>query len=145
MTESTVVAFKTANKMPAYKLMYFEAKGRAEVVRLAFTIAEQMFEDKRFSIEEWYTVKPSTYTFLFSQVKLMQIILKIQYCKTRKFGAYVFSANASAYTSAQINLSAHTFLKRKNYFHQRLDLILCSLKQVNIFDLIANSRTQIKI
>lgn len=75
LTESTVVAFKTANKMPAYKLMYFEAKGRAEVFRLAFTIAEQMFEDKRFSIEEWYTVKPSTYTFLFSQVKLMQIIL----------------------------------------------------------------------
>uniref|UniRef100_A0A8W8LT39 S-crystallin SL11 n=1 Tax=Magallana gigas TaxID=29159 RepID=A0A8W8LT39_MAGGI len=43
--------------MPAYKLMYFEAKGRAEVIRLSFAVAGQSFEDKRYSIEEWYKVK----------------------------------------------------------------------------------------
>eukprot|EP00105_Crassostrea_gigas_P003839 XP_011416828.1 PREDICTED: S-crystallin SL11 [Crassostrea gigas] len=45
--------------MPAYKLMYFEAKGRAEVIRLSFAAAGQSFEDKRYSIEEWYKVKPA--------------------------------------------------------------------------------------
>lgn len=45
--------------MPAYKLMYFGTKGRAEVIRLAFAAAGQTFEDKRFSMEEWKTVKPT--------------------------------------------------------------------------------------
>ncbi|XP_052680772.1 S-crystallin SL11-like isoform X1 [Crassostrea angulata] len=47
--------------MPAYKLMYFDTKGRAEVIRLAFAAAGQSFEDKRFplSMEEWQAVKPT--------------------------------------------------------------------------------------
>ncbi|XP_065937989.1 S-crystallin SL11 [Magallana gigas] len=45
--------------MPAYKLMYFDTKGRAEVIRLAFVVAGQSFEDKRFPMEEWQTVKPT--------------------------------------------------------------------------------------
>nr|XP_034305106.1 probable glutathione S-transferase 8 [Crassostrea gigas] len=47
--------------MPAYKLMYFDTKGRAEVIRLAFAVAGQSFEDKRIplSMEEWQTVKPT--------------------------------------------------------------------------------------
>ncbi|XP_065937985.1 glutathione S-transferase 1-like isoform X2 [Magallana gigas] len=47
--------------MPAYKLMCFEAKGRAEVIRLSFAAAGQSFEDKRYSIDEWYKVKPGLY------------------------------------------------------------------------------------
>ena len=34
--------------MPTYKLMYYEGKGRAEVIRMALTVAGQEFEDKRF-------------------------------------------------------------------------------------------------
>eukprot|EP00105_Crassostrea_gigas_P003837 XP_011416826.1 PREDICTED: S-crystallin SL11 isoform X1 [Crassostrea gigas] len=45
--------------MPAYKLMNFDTKGRAEVIRLAFVVAGQSFEDKRFPMEEWQTVKPT--------------------------------------------------------------------------------------
>ncbi|XP_061178875.1 glutathione S-transferase 1-like [Saccostrea echinata] len=45
--------------MPTYKLMYFQGKGRAEVIRLAFTLAGQVFEDKRFTLEEWLKVKPT--------------------------------------------------------------------------------------
>ncbi|XP_061178876.1 S-crystallin SL11-like [Saccostrea echinata] len=45
--------------MPTYKLMYFESKGRAEVIRLALTAAGQEFEDKRFTREEWLKVKPT--------------------------------------------------------------------------------------
>ena len=45
--------------MPTYKLMYFEVKGRAEVIRMALTVEGQEFEDKRFAWEEWQTMKPS--------------------------------------------------------------------------------------
>jgi glutathione S-transferase len=47
--------------MPAYKLIYFDGKGRAEAIRLALTVAGQEFEDVRYSREEWEKVKPSKY------------------------------------------------------------------------------------
>lgn len=59
--------------MPAYKLMNFDTKGRAEVIRLAFVVAGQSFEDKRFPMEEWQTVKPSMYIYQFSQIRALQI------------------------------------------------------------------------
>ena len=52
--------------MPSYKLMYFEGKGRAEVIRMALTVAGQEFEDKRFTREEWQTVKPSKWAIFSS-------------------------------------------------------------------------------
>ncbi|XP_062612153.1 glutathione S-transferase 3-like [Saccostrea cucullata] len=59
--EQTVFTIFTLlkSKMPTYKLMYFEVKGRAEVIRLALTAAGQEFEDKRFTREEWLKVKPT--------------------------------------------------------------------------------------
>ncbi|XP_062612166.1 glutathione S-transferase 1-like [Saccostrea cucullata] len=45
--------------MPTYKLMYFEIKARAEIIRLTLTAAGQEFEDKRFTREEWLKVKPT--------------------------------------------------------------------------------------
>jgi glutathione S-transferase len=47
--------------MPAYKVIYFDTKGRAEPIRLALTVAGQEFEDVRYSKEEWEKVKPSKY------------------------------------------------------------------------------------
>ena len=52
--------------MPNYKLMYFDSKGRAEVIRMALTVAGQEFEDKRFAREEWQTVKPSKWVIFSS-------------------------------------------------------------------------------
>ncbi|XP_056001226.1 S-crystallin SL11-like [Ostrea edulis] len=45
--------------MPTYKVLYFDAKGRAEVIRLALTVAGQDFEDVRYVREEWEKVKPT--------------------------------------------------------------------------------------
>ncbi|XP_031552994.1 uncharacterized protein LOC116290139 [Actinia tenebrosa] len=40
-------------KMPNYKLYYFNARGRAEAIRLLFAAAGVQFEDVRFAGEEW--------------------------------------------------------------------------------------------
>ena len=45
--------------MPNYKLVYFNSKGRAEVVRLMFAEAGIEFEDKRVQEEDWPQLKPS--------------------------------------------------------------------------------------
>jgi glutathione S-transferase len=46
--------------MPAYKYIYFNGKGRAETVRLAFAYAGIKYEDKRIAKEEWPALKATT-------------------------------------------------------------------------------------
>jgi glutathione S-transferase len=46
--------------MPQYKLTYFNARGRAEIVRLVFAQAGVEYEDKRITKEEWGELKPNT-------------------------------------------------------------------------------------
>jgi len=46
--------------MPSYKLLYFDLMARAEVARLLFAEAGVDYEDKRFSREEWPSIKPGT-------------------------------------------------------------------------------------
>lgn len=41
------------------KLTYFDARGRAEAIRLALTIAEKPFEDERIDSATFRTLKPS--------------------------------------------------------------------------------------
>lgn len=43
--------------MPAYKLHYFNIRGRAEVIRLIFAAAGEQYEDIRFEHSEWPAVK----------------------------------------------------------------------------------------
>ncbi|XP_002731490.1 S-crystallin SL11-like [Saccoglossus kowalevskii] len=43
--------------MPKYKLHYFNGRGRAETCRLLFAQAGVEYEDKRYTREEWATVK----------------------------------------------------------------------------------------
>ena len=45
--------------MPNYKLTYFNAKARAEPIRMVFAQAGVAFEDKRVSGDEWKELKPS--------------------------------------------------------------------------------------
>ena len=46
--------------MPTYKLYYFQARGRAELVRWIFIQAGVPYEDIRFTQEEWKEFKPKT-------------------------------------------------------------------------------------
>ncbi|WP_411025540.1 glutathione S-transferase family protein, partial [Salmonella sp. s55004] len=48
------------NKMPSYKLLYFNVKARGEPIRFLFAIAGVTYEDKRVNGEEWGKIKPTT-------------------------------------------------------------------------------------
>ena len=41
----------------SYQLTYFNAKGRAEVIRWLFAIAGQPYEDKRIEMDKWPAIK----------------------------------------------------------------------------------------
>lgn len=52
--------------MPKYKLIYFDAKAKGEIIRLLFKVAGVPFEDFRLPVtpdlkpgEEWLKFKPS--------------------------------------------------------------------------------------
>ena len=46
--------------MSQYKLIYFNTRGRAEIVRLILAQAGVQYEDKRITKEEWGELKPNT-------------------------------------------------------------------------------------
>lgn len=48
--------------MPAYKLHYFNLRGRAELARLILNQAGVEFEDIRFERAEWPALKASEYS-----------------------------------------------------------------------------------
>ena len=41
--------------MPQYKLTYFQLRGKAEAIRMTFSVAGVEFEDVRVSIDDWVT------------------------------------------------------------------------------------------
>nr|UEP55615.1 glutathione S-transferase sigma1 [Mytilus galloprovincialis] len=45
--------------MAEYKLTYFNLKGRGELCRLLFVLADKKYEDRRLEREEWKDIKPS--------------------------------------------------------------------------------------
>ena len=49
-------------KMTKYTLIYFNARGRAEVTRLIFAQAGVEYEDRRLTSEQWAELKPTTPT-----------------------------------------------------------------------------------
>ncbi|EFP04973.1 hypothetical protein GCK72_023471 [Caenorhabditis remanei] len=44
--------------MPHFKFYYFDVRGRGEVIRLLFHLADEKFEDERFGMEQWASYKP---------------------------------------------------------------------------------------
>ena len=42
-----------------YKLIYFDARGRAEVTRMILAAADVKYEDQRIKFEDWPKLKPS--------------------------------------------------------------------------------------
>lgn len=47
--------------MPTYKLTYFAARGRAELIRLIFHTGGVKFVDERIEGKDWPALKPSKY------------------------------------------------------------------------------------
>ncbi|XP_033746346.1 glutathione S-transferase 1-like [Pecten maximus] len=60
MCMSHLSSKRIVSNMPSYKLTYFDAKGSAELTRLALAAAGADFEDDRLSREEWAALKPET-------------------------------------------------------------------------------------
>ncbi|KAH9496332.1 Glutathione S-transferase 1 [Bulinus truncatus] len=60
--------------MPAYKLTYFNARGRGELCRLLFVFAGREFEDVRINREEWPAMKGRT---PFGQLPLLEFDGKV--------------------------------------------------------------------
>ncbi|CAF4394579.1 unnamed protein product, partial [Adineta steineri] len=56
--------------MATYKLYYFNARGRAEVLRLIFAAAGQRFEDSRFEQNTWPSFKSQ---MPLSQVPVLEV------------------------------------------------------------------------
>ena len=44
--------------MPSYKLTYFNGRGKAEVSRMVFALADQAYTDERIQQEDWPKRKP---------------------------------------------------------------------------------------
>ncbi|KAJ8044173.1 Hematopoietic prostaglandin D synthase [Holothuria leucospilota] len=45
--------------MPRYKLIYFNARARAEVVRYMMELKDISYEDHRIQFEKWPELRPS--------------------------------------------------------------------------------------
>jgi hypothetical protein len=56
--------------MLEYKLFFFNARDRAEVIRLLFAAADQKYEDIRFEEEKWPEFKPKSPVYCFSSILL---------------------------------------------------------------------------
>lgn len=56
--------------MAEYKLLYFNARGRAEAIRYIMAYAGQKYEDSRISQRDWQLFKPRT---VFGQVPVLEI------------------------------------------------------------------------
>ncbi|CAH1787919.1 unnamed protein product [Owenia fusiformis] len=59
---------------PAYKLIYFDGKGRGELIRLIFISQNINYDDSRVKMEDWAALKPKTPTgqLPFLEVRIPQ-------------------------------------------------------------------------
>ena len=77
-------------KTPNYKLIYFDARGICEPIRLLFHYARVPFDDVRISRKQWLALKDST---VYGKVPILEVDGKpLTYCHTiarylaRQFG-----------------------------------------------------------
>jgi hypothetical protein len=64
---------------PSYKLIYFNARGKAELIRFIFAYAGVDYEDERISQDKWPELKRSEYCripqFIFHEDMFIWILL----------------------------------------------------------------------
>jgi len=68
-----------------YKLTYFNARGKAEPIRLLFAQAGVEYEDHRIEKEEWPAVKPNT---PFGQIPVLEVD-GVKLCQSNAIARYV--------------------------------------------------------
>ncbi|XP_043826009.1 hematopoietic prostaglandin D synthase [Dromiciops gliroides] len=56
--------------MPHYKLIYFNMRGRAEIIRYLFAYLDIQYEDHRISLVDWPTVKQ---TVPFGKIPILEV------------------------------------------------------------------------
>jgi glutathione S-transferase len=71
--------------MPAYKLTYFNGRGRAEIIRLVFAAAGVEYEDIRMERADWPAIKPTT---PFGQVPVLEVD-GVKFCQSNSIARYL--------------------------------------------------------
>jgi len=74
--------------MPQYKLRYFNARGKAEVIRLIFALADVSYEDERFERSEWPGDIKKTIDLPFGQLPTLTIDGEV-YCQVLPLTRYL--------------------------------------------------------
>ncbi|XP_070548592.1 S-crystallin SL11-like [Ptychodera flava] len=74
--------------MPQYRLIYFNARARAETSRMIFAAAGVEYEDVRITKEQWRTEKSSG-KYPFDQVPCLEIDGKFVLAQSRAIGRYL--------------------------------------------------------
>jgi len=72
-------------KMPTYKLIYFDARGRAEVCRILFAVAGVPYEDVRIDRDKWPELKPTT---PFGQIPVLEVD-GVKLCQSKTIARYL--------------------------------------------------------
>lgn len=95
----------------SYELIYFNARGRAEVARYLFALARVPYADVRIETDQWSDLKEST---PFGQLPVLRVN-GVQYCRSeaifrflaREFGFY----GQSEEDGAEIDMAVHRVLR----------------------------------
>ncbi|EDV25616.1 expressed hypothetical protein [Trichoplax adhaerens] len=73
--------------MPNYRLTYFEARGRAELARYLFALADVSYEDVRVTSEEWKKIKGDSKA-PFGQLPMLEVDDKVL-CQSDAIAVYL--------------------------------------------------------
>ncbi|EDV25615.1 uncharacterized protein TRIADDRAFT_55906 [Trichoplax adhaerens] len=73
--------------MPSYRLTYFDARGRGEVIRYLFVLADVPYQDVRVTSEEWREIK-SDIKAPFGQLPILEVDDKVL-CQSDAIAVYL--------------------------------------------------------
>jgi len=84
-TTKKISKTKMAKQDHSYELLYFDASGRAELIRILFHIGDIEFKDTRFQFSEWPEIKLN---MPLGSVPVLKVDEKIMYCQSIALSRY---------------------------------------------------------